>query len=361
MDIHEERMQSLRQQLSLKAAILITSPENRRYFSGFEAHDTQLDESSGALLISRDKQWLFTDSRYTEIAEKEAPLFTVINYKNGLAAEIEKLKAHFDLIYVEPEYLTIAALTRLRKSKAKFKPVPFSVNAFRAVKSSFEINFVKKALAITEKALGLLLKNMAPGQTEAECALFLETEFKRLGADGPSFATIVAAGPNGALPHAVPGGRKLKNGETVIVDCGAKYKGYCADITRTKILGEPKSWQKEIYSIVREAQLRSIAAIGPGVLAKDVDALARDYISEKGYGEYFGHGLGHGVGLAIHEAPSLSPRNPNPLQVGEIVTVEPGIYLPGKGGVRLEQLVLVTEDGHELLNKNKDFYDFGKI
>ena len=358
MDIHQERLKALRQQLCPEAALLITCPENRRYFSGFEAQDTQLDESSGVLLISRKKQWLFTDSRYTEIAEKEAPLFTVINYKNGLAAEIEKLKKHFELIYIEPEYLTVATLTRLRKSKAKFKPVPFSVNAQRAVKSSLEINFVKKALAITEKALGELLNNMAPGQTEAECALFLETEFKRLGADGPSFDTIVAAGPNGSLPHAVPGSRKLKNGETVIVDCGARYKGYCADITRTKILGEAKGWQKEIYSIVREAQLRAIMAIGPGVLAKDVDAIARDYINEKGYGEYFGHGLGHGVGLAIHEAPSLSPRNPNPLQIGEIVTVEPGIYLPGKGGVRLEQLVLVTKGGHELLNKNKDFYKF---
>ncbi|MDL2259741.1 Xaa-Pro peptidase family protein [Deltaproteobacteria bacterium OttesenSCG-928-K17] len=343
-------------------AVLITSAANRRYYSGFEAGDAMLDESSGALLISKRGQYLLTDSRYTEAAKAEAPLFKVLTYRAGLGAELGKISALGKIrdIYVEPEFMTIGVLSRLKRALPghRFIPLPFDPDGPRAVKSPDEIKLVTKALMITEAAVAAALADIKPGRTERDVAFFIEAEFRRLGAEGPSFETIVASGPNGALPHAVPGFKKIKEGEMVIIDCGAKYRGYCADITRTKIVGRPKPWQKEIYAIVRQAQLKAIAAIGPGVPASEVDAIARNHIGDQGYGEFFGHGLGHGVGLVIHEAPSLSPRNPRPLQPGEIVTVEPGIYLPGRGGVRLEQLVLVTDKGHKLLNRNLDFYDF---
>ncbi len=343
-------------------AVLVSSPANRRYYSGFEADDTMINESSGVLLVLARSQILLTDSRYTEAARSEAPLFKIATYRQGLGAELAALAAlkKVGTIHFEAEFMSVAGLDGLSRAlkDKKFKALPFDLDALRAVKSADEIKLVAKALAMTEAAVAALLEKMAPGMTEREAAFFLEAEFRRLGAEGPSFETIVASGPNAALPHAIPGTKKIKDGETVIIDCGAKYRGYCADITRTKITGTPKNWQKEIYAIVRQAQLMAIEAIGPGVAASAVDKVARDHIGQAGYGRYFGHGLGHGVGLVIHEAPSLSPRNQRPLQPGEIVTVEPGIYLPGKGGVRLEQLVLVTVRGRRLLNRNTDFYNF---
>ena len=358
------RLQILRQLMKEHQAqvVLVSSPANRRYFSGFEAGDTMINESSGVLLITGRRQYLLTDSRYTEAAKSEAPLFEVLEYRRGLAAELAGLPAvkKAGTVYYEPEFMTLAVLRRLEEALpgTAFAPLPFNLDGPRAVKTAEEIKLVTKALAITEAAVATLLARMEPGMTEREAAFFLEAEFRRLGAEGPSFETIVASGPNGALPHAIPGTKKIKAGEMVIIDCGAKYRGYCADITRTKIMGEAKPWQKEIYSIVRRAQLLAIEAIKPGVTGRQVDRVARDHIAAQGYGGYFGHGLGHGVGLVIHEAPSLSPRNDRPLEAGQIVTVEPGIYLPGRGGVRLEQLVLVTERGHRLLNRHADFYDF---
>ena len=362
--IINERLTVLRQMMAAEKveALIISSPANRRYFSGFEASDTMINESSGILVVTRRAQHLLTDSRYTEAALQEAPLFKIETYRQGLGAEMASLRSlkNVKTIHFEPEFMSVALLRILTKALPglQLAELPFNLDAPRARKSPEEVKIVAKALAITEAAVSALWEKMEPGLSEREAAFFLEAEFRRLGAEGPSFETIVASGPNGALPHAVPGAKKMKTGEMVIVDCGAKYKGYCADITRTKVLGTPKAWQKEIYKIVREAQDRAIAAIAPGVLASEVDSVARDYIASNGYGEYFGHGLGHGVGLVIHEAPSLSPRYMRPLEPGHIVTVEPGIYLPGKGGVRLEQLVLVTERGHKLLNHNKNFYDF---
>jgi Xaa-Pro aminopeptidase len=345
-------------------ALLATSAANRRYYSGFEAADGLTNESSGALLITAGKQWLLTDSRYVEAAKKEAPLFNVLEYRRGLGAELAALAAlkKIRTIFFEPEYMTVASLGRLTEALPghELAALPFDLGAPRAVKSPEEIRLISKALAITEAALTSLWAKLAPGLTEREAAFFLEAEFRRLGAEGPSFETIVASGPNAALPHAVPGTRKMKNGDTVIIDCGARYKGYAADISRTKILGPPKAWQREIYTVVKEAQAMAVKAIAPGVRACDVDAVARGHIAARGYGEFFGHGLGHGLGLEIHEAPSLSRRNQRPLVAGEVVTVEPGIYLPGRGGVRLEELALVTEKGARLLNRNRDFHDFSR-
>ncbi|MDR1044073.1 MAG: aminopeptidase P family protein, partial [Candidatus Adiutrix sp.] len=323
------------------AAALIISAANRRYFSGFRAADGQINESSGALLITRRAQYLLTDSRYAEAARREAPLFQVLTCRRGPEAELASLPAlkRAGSLCFEAEFLTVGALQRLRRAlpEIELAPLIFDPDALRARKNPEEIRLVARALAITEAAVGALFQKMVPGMTEREAAFFLEDEFRRLGAEGPSFETIVAAGPNAALPHASPGPRKFREGELVVVDCGARYQGYCADLTRTRVIGRARAWQKEIYAIVRQAQLLAVKAIAPGTPAGEVDRLARDYIGRHGYGDCFGHSLGHGVGLAIHEAPRLSPRNPAPLAPGQIVTVEPGIYLPGRGGVRLEQ------------------------
>ncbi|MDR2386634.1 MAG: aminopeptidase P family protein, partial [Deltaproteobacteria bacterium] len=225
-------------------------------------------------------------------------------------------------------------------------------------KNQEELELIVKALEITEKAVGWLFERLEIGWTEAEAAWYLDSTFRELGAQGPAFETIVASGPQAALPHAVPGEKKIQKNELVVIDCGARYKGYAADITRTFFKGEPEKWQMDIYHTVRAAQLKAIAAIKPGVLCQEVDRVARVHIGKSGYGDFFNHSLGHGVGLAVHEKPNLSPNNSTPLVEGAVVTVEPGIYIPGKGGVRLEQLIYVDSEGARLLNKDEHFYDF---
>jgi len=342
------------------SALLVTSPANRRYYSGFEAGDGQANESSGALLITARGQYLLTDSRYTEAARTQAPLFRIVTYKQGLARGLAVLPEKAKTLHLEPEFVSLALRDEIKKARPglRLAAAPFETGSPRAQKSPAEIRLVQKALAITEAAVSALWEILEPGLTEREAAFFLENEFRRLGADGPAFETIVASGPNGALPHAEPGRKKIRAGETVIVDCGARFKGYCADITRTKIIGRPRKWQREIYAIVKEAQTLALAALAPGRPTAEVDRAARGFIAARGYGQYFGHSLGHGVGLFIHEAPRLSPRSREELQPGHIVTVEPGIYLPGRGGVRLEQLALITDQGAKILNRNEDFYGF---
>ena len=356
------RLKGLRQLMNESGveALLISSDTNRRYFSGFEARDYQMNESSGVLLITPRAQILLTDSRYTLEAESQAPLFKILEYRQGLGAKLAQILQikRSKQLAIEPEFMSLGTLTRLEEAlpHLEFTTLPFDLSRQRASKSPEEIKLIRKALKITEEALGNAWDMLKPGLTEREVAFFLESEFRRLGAEGPSFETIMASGPNGALPHACPGSKKIKTGETVIIDCGARYNGYCADITRTKIIGRPHKWQKEIYTVVHQAQKMAIAAIAPGKVASEVDRVARDYIKSQGFGDYFGHGLGHGVGLAVHESPSLSPHNSRPLVEGEIITVEPGIYLPGLGGVRLEQMVLVTEKGHRVLNQDRNLY-----
>ena len=343
-------------------ALLLTSPANRRYYSGFEAGDTLFNESSGALLITARGQYLLTDSRYTEAARAQAPLFNIVTLKEGLARGLAGLPAlaRAESLYLEPEFVSLALWETIKKARPDLSlaAAPFETGEPRAQKSPAEIRLVQKALAITEAAVSALWEILEPGLTEREAAFFLESEFRRLGAEGPAFETIVASGPNAARPHAEPGPKKIRPGETVIVDCGARFQGYCADITRTKIIGQPRKWQREIYAIVKEAQNRALDALAPGRPAAEVDRAARGFIADRGYGDFFGHSLGHGVGLFIHEAPRLSPRSREELRPGNIVTVEPGIYLPGRGGVRLEQLALVTDKGARILNRNDNFYYF---
>jgi Xaa-Pro aminopeptidase len=237
-------------------------------------------------------------------------------------------------------------------------PCPFDPSEVRESKSEEEIELITKALEITEKAIARIFDSLDPEWTESEAAWLIDSSFRELGGQGPAFDTIVASGPQAALPHAEPSERIIDDGELVVIDCGARYQGYASDITRTYIRGEPSQWQKDIYRIVREAQLLAIEAIAPGVPCQQIDKVARDHIAAAGHFDHFGHSLGHGVGLAVHELPSLNPRNEKTLLEGSVVTVEPGIYLPGQGGVRLEQLVLVTDKGAKVLNKDLHFYEF---
>ncbi|MDR2404811.1 MAG: Xaa-Pro peptidase family protein [Deltaproteobacteria bacterium] len=341
-------------------ALLVQSPENRRYFSGFKAPDAMLTESSGYLVITlKGGNFLLTDSRYTVAAKREAPLFEVLTYRRGLADSLKGEGLVTGDLFFEPKWLTIELQLKLIDTLGgpeRLKPLPFYLGDFRVVKSPDELHLIKRAVEITEKSLGLLWPELEPGVSENWVAYFLENKFRALGAEGPAFPCIVASGRNAALPHAEPSNKKFGQQEMVVIDVGARYKGYASDMTRTFMPYKPQDWQKEIYSIVKEAQLKALEVLGPGKTGAEVDKAARDFITSKGYGEKFNHSLGHGVGLLVHEGPTLSPYNNDVLLPGSLVTVEPGIYLPGKGGVRLEQLALITETGNQVLNKDRHFY-----
>jgi len=236
-------------------------------------------------------------------------------------------------------------------------PVSGIIEKLRTRKTPEEIEKIHQAVLLNEQVFQEAYKSLRPGQTEKEIALKIETSMRRLGAEEPAFPAIVASGPNAALPHAVPTDRRIKEGETIIIDMGLKLDGYCSDMTRTVVLGKPAAKILEIIRLVRQAQLAAVKTLKAGILAKDADRAARKIISEAGYGKSFGHGLGHGVGLAVHETPSLNKRRRNKLQPGMVVTVEPGIYLPGWGGVRLENMVIIEDGGCTLLNRDTTFLD----
>ncbi|MFH1136649.1 MAG: Xaa-Pro peptidase family protein [Pseudomonadota bacterium] len=343
-------------------ALLIGKPENRRYLSGFTALDSQLDETSGYLLITADRQLLLTDSRYEIQAEREAKGFGVRIYQSGaprLISEILK-ESRISRLGFEEDHLTVKTHRLL---KAEFpglflEAAPGLMEKLRILKDQQEIKLLTRALGITEKAFAHTLSFLEPGRTEKETAHFLDEAMVKLGAEGPAFETIIASGPNAALPHAVPSKRKIRAGEPIVMDFGAKYDGYGADMTRTMVLGTPPPWLRKIYGVVRQAQVAALGFLGPGKSVIEADATARNIIAQAGYGENFGHSLGHGVGLSTHEPPSLSRFREGTLQPGMVVTVEPGIYLKGRGGVRLEEMVLITPEGARVLNRDKHFYSW---
>jgi Xaa-Pro aminopeptidase len=236
-------------------------------------------------------------------------------------------------------------------------PVSGMVEKLRIVKSAEEIEKIRQAVSLNELVFQETYQKLIPGQTEREVAAVIESAMMSKGAEGATFPTIVAAGPNAAVPHAVPTDRPIKEGETVIIDMGLKLNGYCSDMTRTVVLGKPDKRIKEIIRLTRKAQRAALKTIRAGILAKEADRAARKIIADAGFGKYFGHGLGHGVGLAVHEPPSLNRLRRNKLQPGMVVTVEPGIYLPGWGGVRLENMVVVEEEGCTVLNQDTTFLD----
>ena len=345
-------------------ALLVTQPENRRYLSGYTATDLSIAESSGVLLVpGRGSPFLLTDSRYHLQAEKEVSDFEVVPVRFSLLGALKKILPQLGIrrLLFESHYLLHATAVKLldlgQKQKIEIMPTGGMVEKLRTVKSAEEIEKIRQAVGLNELVFQEIFQNLIPGQTEREVAIAIESAMMLKGAEEPAFPTIVAAGPNAALPHAVPTGRAIKEGETVIIDMGLKLNGYCSDMTRTVVLGKPDTRIKETIRLVRKAQLAALKTIKAGILAREADRAARKIITDAGFGKYFGHGLGHGVGLAVHEPPSLNRMRRNKLQPGMVVTVEPGIYLPNWGGVRLENMVVIEEGGCTVLNHDTTFLD----
>lgn len=345
-------------------ALLVSQPENRRYLSGYTAPDHGIQESSGFLLIPQDGQpWLLTDSRFTLQAEAEAQGYLVHVYRRGLLEALETLLPQLGVqsLAFEADYFLYSTHLRLTELAEKLNvdlvAASNLIEELRVVKSAEELELIRQSSRLNEQVFQQVYGQIAPGQSERYIARLIENTMLELGAERPSFDTIVAFGENAAKPHAVPGERQLKPGETVLIDMGLVLNGYCSDMSRTFVLGEPDALFIERLRLVRAAQQAAITAIRAGVTGGVVDEAAREVLREGGYGEAFGHGLGHGVGLAVHEAPRLSPHGHAPLKAGMVVTVEPGLYLADWGGIRLENMVIVTENACEVLNRDTTFLD----
>jgi len=341
-------------------AFLVTGQENRRYLSGFSAQDAGLAESAGALLILPAEALLFTDGRYETQAAEEALGWRCVIYKQGLARALKGLLAgqHLGRMAYEPESLTCHSFHAVQAAlpDTDLCPLAGRIEAMRTIKASDELERIKDAIAAAELVLDSVWHEIRPGVTEREVAWKIIEGLWR-HADGPSFPPIVASGPNAARPHAEPTSRPIGKGEPVIIDMGARLAGYCSDMTRTFFSGKPAPPFDRIYRLVQKAKAAAQRTLKPGVTGAETDAVARDVIARKGFGPRFLHGLGHGVGLAVHEAPRLSPRGRRKLRAGMVVTVEPGIYLPGQGGVRLEDMVAVEAEGARMLNQQRWYYD----
>lgn len=344
-----DKLRSRMGELGLNA-ILITQADNRRYISGFTG-------STGVLLVTAGSAYFITDFRYYEQVAQQSPEFTLVkqttSFKDALLQAV-RLSGAKSIAFESRDVSVglyqdmVEALRGSRKKPvAGLVPAADVVEPLRMVKDEGEIAAIARAAAVTDAALAGALPSFAPGMTEKQAAWEIERRMRDMGAQGVAFELIVASGPNSALPHARPSDRPLQQGEPIVIDIGARVDGYCSDMTRTITLGKPTAKFRRIYDIVLKAQMAALQAVKAGALDKDMDAVARDIISEAGYGKKFGHSLGHGVGLFIHEGPRLSPlvQEPKPLQPGMVVTIEPGIYLPGWGGVRIEDLVVVTENG----------------
>jgi Xaa-Pro aminopeptidase len=319
-------------------AALVTSPPNVFYLTGL------VSSNAAVLLPVAGAAVLATDSRYAEAAARDCPDLEVLTERAvepGLAVLASRRGAA--TLAFEAQEMTVErhAALRVLAGAPRLVPLGRAIEELRMIKDESEIALLREACAITGAALADVLGLITPGRTEREIAIALERAMTDHGADGPAFESIVASGPSGAIPHHVPGQRRLQPGDLVTIDCGARLHGYHADMTRTMALGEPAAWQHEIYDLVAAAQLAGVAAAVPGADVVAVDAAARRLIAAAGYGDYFQHGLGHGVGLEVHEAPIIGYGRTGRLMDRVPVTVEPGIYLPGRGGVRIEDTLVV--------------------
>lgn len=339
--------------LSPDEGILITKASNMRYLSAYTGE--------GMLVISANLKAIVTDFRYVEQAQNQAPGFEVHSIstdRNHAVVAAELLKAHHcRQVRFEDDDITVREGNKLNRIFAPMTLVPLAgePEALRSIKDEEEIALIKKACDISCRTFEWICGQIKPGMSEIEIRLALDYHMLALGAEDLAFSTIIASGPNGSLCHAIPGQRKVEKGDMITMDFGAKVGGYCADMTRTVALGQPGDELKAIYQVVYEAQCLAQDALAPGKTGKEVDAVARDHIKQAGYGAYFGHGLGHSLGLDIHEDPRLSLVGETRLEPNMIMTVEPGIYIPGLGGVRIENSCVLTGDGAEtLVWANKD-------
>lgn len=342
------RLAKLRKKLAEMEAdgMLVTSAVNRRYLSGFTG-------TSGYLLITADQAVLFSDFRYRSQAPAQAPDFTFVEHGLKPQETIRDKARAFGVrrLAFEDHDLTVADHRRHAEAFQGMELVPAGklVENIRMVKDEAELAVMREACAIADRAFRHMLDVLKPGMTERDAALELEFFMRKEGASGTSFETIIASGERSALPHGTASDRVMGSGEFVTLDFGAYYSGYCSDLTRTVVLGPPTDRHREIYDIVLEAQQAVLEGIRPGMTGREADRIARDIIEKHGYGDLFGHGTGHGLGLEIHEEPRLSKGGAIVLEPGMTVTVEPGIYVPGFGGVRIEDDIVITDNGADLL------------
>lgn len=350
-----QRLADLRAKLAPHGleGVLITRPENLYYLSGFGGGD-YLDAT---MLVSADHAWISTDSRYYEEVKQRAVDFKLFeagydrNKALGEFAAIAKPK----VMGFEATHLTVGTFKdwskAARKAGFKLKPVPGLVEELRIIKTPAELDKIKRAVKLADDAFAHFCAVVKPGMTEKEGAWVIEKYMRENGADKIAFDLIVASGPNSALPHALTGNRKLQTGEPIVVDIGCRVERYHSDLTRTIILGKPDEQFTKVYTTVLKAQETAEKRIRAGIKGKRADAFARTVIEKADYGQYFGHGLGHGVGLAVHEGPRASKLSKEVYRAGMTLTIEPGIYLPGWGGVRIEDLVVIQEKGVEILSQ----------
>jgi len=347
------RLEKLRQALADKEidGLLVSQPENRHYISGF-------DGSAGYLFITSQDTVLATDFRYIEQAKTQAPDYQIFQITNNMSDWIPQLAAKLNLrrLGFEVEHVTLAMYRQLSdilsKAQSQFRLVAVDglVESLRAIKEPEEIELITKAAEITDRALEYIEGMIRIGMTEKEVAWEIEKFLRENGSQSIPFDIIVASGPNSALPHAKPSQRQIDPGEPVVIDIGARFGDYCSDLTRTICLGTPDDTFTKIYDTVLGAQLAALAIIKEGMSGSEADSLAKVTIEEIGY-EAFGHGLGHGVGLAPHEQPRLSPNSTELLTSSMVFTIEPGIYLTGWGGVRIEDLVVMEQGALRVLSK----------
>ncbi|OHX57168.1 Xaa-Pro dipeptidase [Planococcus salinarum] len=344
------KLQKLRNEMTQHEieAFLITSEFNLRYITEFTG-------SSGLAIVTKDDALFITDFRYTEQAAEQVKGFDIIQAKTNLLEEAaaQAMKLGLKTISFEKDFVTYSTYEQYReKMDAELKPVSGIIEKIRMIKTPEEVEILKAAAKIADETFEYICTFIQPGMTELEVSNELEFFMRKQGATSSSFDVIVASGLRSALPHGVASEKVIESGDLVTMDFGALYKGYISDITRTVAVGEPSEKLKEIYQIVLEAQELGVEKIAPGMTGYDADAIGRDHIKSKGYGDAFGHSTGHGIGLEVHEGPGLSFKSQVVLEPGMAVTVEPGIYLPGIGGVRIEDDILITESGNERLTKS---------
>ncbi len=363
---YKKRVKKLQARLRRKKldALLVSRPENRRYLCGYQGGDHGIEETSGVLVIpAKGKLRLLTDFRFKLQAELESEDTEVLIYTKGLLDLLAQLLPDLGVhrLAFESHYILHSFAQKLSQEleKKTIKTIPTIdiVEKMRVIKDEDEIALLRKSVRLNEKVFRTVYNSLSDYETELDVAMAIEATMKKLGAEKPSFDTIVATGANGALPHAVPGHSRIKKNGSLTIDMGLILNGYCSDMTRNFVPNKADKKYLKRHRIVRRAQLAGMTAVRAGITGAVADRAARSIIEDAGYGKYFGHSLGHGVGLAVHEEPRLSSRSTKKLKPGMIVTVEPGIYIPEWGGIRLENMVIVREDGCENLNKDTTWLD----